>query len=328
MEVSGQVAIHVDDFLLGGREGEQWSKFLEYIQGELGFGDKVESGGDKGGLRFTGTYIVQSDWAIDVNQTKYVGGLSLLPVDSKWPADQELGDQAQAGFRSLVMASAWATQRSRPDEAFDVNRLTGKCAKATVGDARDLNGIIKRLQARSEVQIRYRRHAKDLTGLRILVVSDASEKFQSGGYFIWIAEDADSCEKRVKAWLVGWKSWKLKRVAYSSMAAEAQAMLVAGNAARWVRKVVSFAYNVRMDIDLRTDCNSNVENLTTVHQVDDPRLAVQLASLKQDLERGVYRSVKHVDGVYNYADGLTKSKEGSRLRIIDMMMSGEVDRLY
>ena len=82
-------------------------------------------------------------------------------------------------------------------------------------------------------------------------------------------------------------------------------------------------------MDLRCDCKSVVDYVGTNHVTDDLRCAVQLAQIKEDLEDGVYRSVKHIEGELNYADGMTKKmKPVLRRRFHRLMMLGEVSYMF
>lgn len=121
-----------------------------------------------------------------------------------------------------------------------------------------------------------------------------------------LVQDTGPGSDPCNAHLLAWRSWRLKRVAISSLSAECQALLVGANMSMWLQEAIYFAYGVRLPIDLRTDCKSLVENLATTHSVEDVRVSVQLQDLKSDLEDGIYRSIRHICGITNPADGLTK----------------------
>jgi len=109
--------------------------------------------------------------------------------------------------------------------------------------------------------------------------------------------------------VLAWKSGKLKRVCVGSCSAEAQALEICSNALTRINILLQFLTGVKLPCDLRCDHKGVVEHLNTLKGSKDiePRTAVQLNKIKDGLTAGEYRNIKHVAGVLNYADCLTKS---------------------
>ena len=172
--------------------------------------------------------------------------------------------------------------------------------------------------------------------MRILVVSDANwgrEKNtkSQGGFWIFLAEDRDSNNGPITAVPLAWKSWTLRRVAVSTLHAEAQAALDAVSHAVHVAGLVRWAWGLteeQLPIDLRTDCESLVGAIATTKTLHDPRINVQVQSIREDVQEGTIRNVRHVVGKTNPADISTKQNDLRIRSIVHRIMStGKVQDL-
>lgn len=197
----------------------------------------------------------------------------------------------------------------------------------------ELNKLARTVKATVNVHLNYVKLAKEYHGLRILVATDANwargaNKMSQGGWLIWLAEDRDSNVSPCRAHVLSWRSWKLERVAGSTLNAEAQACERAAARALYFQRVLQWMTGSVFPIDLRTDCKSLYDNLTKSWQVDDKMTALIIESVKQHLKVGTIRSARHVPREYNHSDLLTRkcySQVSERFR--KMMQSGRVDGL-
>ena len=112
---------------------------------------------------------------------------------------------------------------TRPDLAFDVNRIASEVPKATAGTMKDMNSIIRMAKAKSPV-LRFTRLGK-FSDLIVKVYTDASYNNQDG--------KTRSTEGRVvllenpktgRANVVSWKVKKIPRVCRSVKSAETRAL--------------------------------------------------------------------------------------------------------
>jgi len=148
--------------------------------------------------------------------------------------------------------------------------------------------------------------------LRILVLFDANwgretEVRSQGGYFILLAQDKESDENGILASIIAWKSWKLKRVAVSTLDAKCQAGHDAMNMAIYVQNFLKWMYGTEgYPIDIRSDCKDFVDAAATTKRCMNPRTHVQVQAVRDELASGNIRSLKHISGKANLADVLTK----------------------
>ena len=174
-----------------------------------------------------------------------------------------------------------------------------------------------------------------LVDCRILAISDANlareaDKASQGGYFLMLTEDKCSTASVRECCLFAWKSWRLRNVVTGTSSAEAQALVTAHNQANRAQMLIEFMYGVKLPIDLRCDHLGLVQNIVTcTNQLDDCRVAMRVSVIKDALRSGETRSLKHIDGLVNYADVLTKPPERAiSMKLIWELMSGRVRNMF
>eukprot|EP00399_MALV-I-05_sp_L67-4_P000173 gene173-29_t len=314
----GMAILHVDDCVFTGDERFFRAMVDEGLRKCFPFGDK-EDAARPGGVQYTGTRLIRGETFLVVDQTTYIRNLMIIPVETRRGAKEVLTDDEIAAFRSLLGALQWVVQRTRPDVAYMVARaqedLQDESVPVTVGDLRDLNNVAKPLW-------------QPLDGaLRLLLVTDASwarerENKSQGAYVLFLTEDRSSSSRAgIPAQLVGWRSWRLRRKAIGSLPAEAQALEVATAKAIYLRRVLQWMTGELLPLDVRSDCKSLVENLTKSWTVEDKRVAMQIEKVKEDMQEGVIRDVKHISRDVNYADVMTRLSEPAMIARYRTMMA-------
>ena len=243
--------------------------------------------------------------------------------------DEPLPPLHQAAFRSAVASAAWATQRVALCDMFNVNCLTSKADKATLEDVFLINKTIRRLKHDPQ-RLFLPKFSVPFSSCRILVISDSSHGIRAQGCFlILLTPDEDSNASVQPAHVLQSKSWKLKRVSVSTLSAEAQALVEASNAAKFIQELILQSMNVKLPIDLRSDhcglvqhCNQLTSALT------DVRTELQIMVIKQNLgEQKDYRSLSHVTGDNNIADIGTVFPSRVEPAVRRLMEFGEIQNL-
>lgn len=181
---------------------------------------------------------------------------------------------------------------------------------------RVLNKVVRMLKGTSHIGIRFPK-ANGKPGFenkRILVVTDASwaretEVFTQGGVLIFICDDECSNTKPVSSALIHWQSHRLRRVVRSTLAGETITTVDGIDLAIFVAKFVYDVWGAVLPIDIRGDCKSLIEIVTTCHAPAEKRVHVDVASIREDLRTGILRSAAHVPAWWNLADGLTKAQK-------------------
>ena len=187
------------------------------------------------------------------------------------------------------------------------------------------NQLAHRAKQVQEVEIRVR--AIDLDRLCICMHSDAAwsnakeDRTQAGCMLAFV--DKDLMDNKASPWSpFYWKSYRLHRVVQSTLGGEAQAFSRASAAAEWMSLLVSEArhgfFDLRQCHDRLqqvpmlgiTDCKSlydHVNSLSSLSGVQDKRVCVDIAIIKQSMERAGLK-VRWVPTELMVCDALTKDK--------------------
>ena len=127
-----------------------------------------------------------------------------------------------------------------------------------------------------------------------------SNGYSQGGNVIFLAEE------RGYASPICWSSRKLRRVCRSTLTAEAMAMLDAIDACIWLSHIVAEVADCDLQhVKVKTDNMSLVESVHSTTAVEEKRLRVEIASIRESI-RNKEVSVEWVDKEKQLADVITK----------------------
>ena len=145
-------------------------------------------------------------------------------------------------------------------------------------------------------------HTSDI---RLEVFTDAAfgnlhDGGSRGGYLIFVSDGLRSAP-------LDWSSHRLKRVARSTLAAEAQALLDGISGAMYYRQLLMEIGNLEKppQVICYSDCKSLVESSQTTNVTKEKRLRIDLALIRESLERGEI-TIQWVNTKSQLADSLTK----------------------
>ena len=221
---------------------------------------------------------------------------------------EPLNSEESTVFRGLVGSLNWIVQNTRPDLSFELTDLSTKFQRAEV---RDLQQVIKTLlkikEEKSELLFPY---LGDPVNWEIITFSDASfgnlcNGTQScGGYVVFLAGN-NLCST------LTWRSGKVKRVVKSTLAAEGLILSEALDEAIYIKKIICNTLNMefcpdKLPIIGITDQEGLAKNLNSTKLVDDKRLRIDLASIKENLMKGLISEIRLTDSKGQLADVLTK----------------------
>ena len=150
----------------------------------------------------------------------------------------------------------------------------------------------------------------NLEKTKIVLYSDASfanlmDGGSQGGYVIFLQGESG------KYMPISWQSKRIKRVVKSTLAAETLAMVDAAEAAIYYRKfmldILGLTDSVKMfPIVCYTDNSSLYDAVHSSTQVQDKRLRIEIAILREMLNKGEITRVAWVESQNQIADSLTK----------------------
>lgn len=300
-KVEGVICIYVDDFLWAGT-----AEFMKHVIDRLSQVFLIGSSESKA-LKYVGLNILSyEDGSITLDQFQYASTLTPVTVSRQRAAVKsgELSESERSEYRALVGQLNWITTHTRPDIAFDVCELSVACNQATVMDLLRLNKVIARVKT-DNVKLHMPKMEK-LEDCYLECFSDASfanlpGSGSQGGFVIFLRGDG---EQRCPIY---WQSRKIRRVVKSTLSAEAMALLECAEMAVYLAKILHEISDCgSLKIRCYTDNKSLVNALHSCRSVEDKRLRIDIAVLRDMLEHGEIAEVAWVDSSAQLADCLTK----------------------
>ena len=293
--------IYVDDFLWEGTP-EFKSKVIDQLQHVFLIGSSESKAFKYVGLNITS----YNDGSFTLDQLDYAATLTPMTV-SRQRANVKVGEVSElerSEYRALVGQLNWIATHTRPDIAFDMCELSTACNRATVADILQLNKVITRVKT-DNILLHMPRLSR-LENCYLECFSDAAfanlvGSGSQGGFIIFLrGDDGKRCP-------IYWQSKRIRRVVKSTLSAEALALLDCLETAVYLARIlqeISGCGNLK--IRSFVDNKSLVESLHSSRSVEDRRLRIDIAVLRDMLERGEVAEVAWVDASGQLADCLTK----------------------
>ena len=317
--------IHVDDLLgCGDVNNGVYQKVKKQLHELFSFRMWEESGT----LQYCGCDIVKDDKVISLKQTDYITKQKpiTLPSTRKNDPNSPLTQKETTQLRALIGALQWPCTQSSPYLQCSVSQLAGKVSKATVNTIDHGNKILRMAKANSDVTLQYG-NLGDINDITFVTYADAAyanrdDLTSQGGYLLCMVNRTitDGDEGRYN--LIDWRSWKLARVARSSLSAESQATAEAADALLFACLFWRLIFNPQLPIDKDTSAQllhppAHVVDAKALYDLlikdeiqaalgSDKRTAVETL-VAQDKLRVCKAQVKWVSSEKQYADGMTKS---------------------
>lgn len=300
-KLEGIICLHVDDFIWSGTD-----KFKKLVIEKIIEVFKI-SRQEEGTFKHLGLQIQQSHRNVKIDQWHYIETIddSNIVCEGR-KRDEPLSPEEKKELKRLVGRLAWAANHTRPDISFDVcERSVGIC-QSTVSDVFKINKTIRKLKAKNH-QLKFV-PLQNLAQLQIWAFSDAAHANLKGqasqlGYCIFLVD------RQGNANVLKWCSKKIARVIKSSMAAETLALLETADNAFYLKRLTESILCIPDCIEIKcfTDNRSIVDHVSkTTTSLSDFRLKVDMACLRDMLNRREIKSISWVDTKNQLADGLTK----------------------
>ena len=283
---------------------------------------------ESGTLQYCGCDIINNDEGITLKQTDYINKQKPITLTSTRKADvnSPLTQKETTQLRALIGALQWPCAQSSPYLQCSISQLAGKVSKATVGTIDHGNKILRMAKANSDVSLQYT-NLGDINDITFVTYADAAyanrdDLTSQGGYLLCMVNKTVTSGDEGRYNLVDWRSWKLARVARSSLSAESQATAEAADALLFACLFWRLIFNPSLPID--HDASAQLLH-PPAHVVDakalydllvkdeiqaalgsDKRTAVETL-VAQDKLKVCRAQIKWVSSEKQYADGMTKS---------------------
>ena len=316
-KLQGILACFVDDVVHGGTP-----LFETSVIKRLHAYFKVGSSHRKS-FSFLGISLHQNDdFSIVIDQTSFVSTLVPIPISKDRFADKSsrISSIEEKQLRSLIGQLNWLAGISRPEISFDVSLMTSRIRMATVEDLLYCNKVLKQVQA-NPTSIKF--SPLSLKGISLLVHFDASwnnlPNGGSQGAYVILLKDSNN---RISP--IEWSSTKIRRVARSTVTAETLAMLDACDAAFFLSKIVSEAFDIQhIDIHTMTDNKSLFDNVHSSKMTVEKRLIVDMSALREMVNKKEI-IVHKIDSNKNLSNALTK-KGAPWLVLAEPLQKGKLE---
>ena len=300
-KIEGILSLYVDDILWAGE-----SSFKHEVMNKLSDMFTIRSISSKA-FKYIGLNISNSsDGTISIEQHEYINSIQPISLSKARINNKHslLTEKEKGEYRCLVGQLNWISTQTRPDIAFDVCDHSGRIKNATVSDICSLNKVVTKLHRDS-----YKLHFPTMPCIKdcyLECYTDASfanlhDSSSQGGFIISL------CNNKQERCPVYWESRKIKRVVKSTLAAETLALIDGAETAVYIQKLIEeICDGVKIPIICYTDNKSLVDVLESRKNVDDRRLRVDMAVLKDMLLSEDISSIRWVSTSHQLANSLTK----------------------
>ena len=293
----GMILTHVDDFLHCGDHIFE-SRVMEPLARRFVFG----SGGAHD-FKYVGLHISQADsGSISVDTDDYAQSMECPEVKR---SKDDLVASEYTVFRSLVGALNWVACSTRPDVAFDVIEHSSKFNHAT---REDLFLVCKSVK-KCKVKIINMFPKLDCSQpLSLVLYSDAAfanlpdTVSSTLGYLVFLVDHLGGC------CVINWRSNKIVRKCRSVLTAETMALANGLDDVLYLKAVLLELKVLQSSspVICYVDSKSLSENIYSTKLVDDRRLRIDMAAIKQLVEDHLVSQVKWCSSDRQLADVLTK----------------------
>lgn len=234
--------------------------------------------------------------------------------------EEEVSSAEKTALRGVSGTVNWLATQTRPDLSFDVCDLSCSVKTAKVADLQRAARVVRKAQA-TRVCLKFPN--LDLYQSSLVVYSDASygnlpDGSSQGGYIVFLRDKSGKCAP------LAWSSAKIKRIARSTLAAECMALQDGADAAVLLSSLISEALyggSEPVNVVCFTDSRGLYRALYSTKTVQDERLRIDIARLKQMMEEQEVSQICWIDGSQQLADCLTK-RTTSRNVLLDVLKMG------
>ena len=319
-KLQGVLSAHVDDFFWAGTK-----MFKEEILEKLTKTFKISSE-SQDSFKYLGIQVKQDGNKIILNQEAYAKDLKPIVKEDNPDPTREVTKAERLALRQTTGQLMWLANQSRPDVAFDACYLSNSIAKAKVAEITRANKAIRKVQMENNNLLF--NQVENIESSTLKVFADASFKSlpggaSQGGFIILLAD------KQGNVCPLQWKSKKIKRVVKSTLAAECLALQEASETAFYLKTILAEILGVGVEqikIECYTDNKSLKESLHSTRTLEEKRLILDEAILKDMIQKGEIHKVHWIESQLQIADPLTKGTASSQ-RMLEVLGQGSLKTL-
>ena len=327
----GLFGIHVDD-LVGG--GNMDSPRFQEVKAQLQKLFTCRMWLDSGELEYCGCKIEKKEGHTLLHQSHYLRKMKpiSLPEARKKEPTSALSDKETSMLRGLLGGLQWSSTQTAPFLQCSASQLSGEITKATVDTIDRASKVLRMAKANSDAGLRYHALGGDPKEVSFIGYTDASfasrkDLSSRGGFLAMMVHQSLIGGTTGEYNIIDWRSWRLPRVARSSLSAESQAASECADALLFISTFWKIVWQPHLPLEdektpllphapaLILDAKA-LYDLLTKDEIQaacgaDKRTAIETL-VCQDKLKACQATVKWVSSEMQYADSLTK-QESSQL---------------
>ena len=320
----GLLIIHVDDILAAGDETSAVYADVEKRLKEV-FNFRTWEA-DTQTLEYCGVKLERQNYAWSVHQEDYWKKVKPITIHKGRSAEDEMNEHDKSQLRALLGSIQWPAVQTAPHVQCSASLISGQQKTNKLRAIIEANQLLKFAKQNLDLRLRYEPlNVQSLDDIRLFFMFDAAhgvreDHTSQGGYIAFFATD-EIFQGESHFHIIDWRSFKLPRVARSSLSAEAQACGQSSDMAEYVARFWSCmlrpTQNLRDHLDetstlqpcLITDAKAlydsyHKESLAGASTVDK-RTGLEIRVAKEQLT-SLGGMLRWVSSERQYADGLTK----------------------
>ena len=346
--ICGICGVHVDDFLIAGKEeSTTYHNAEEQLKAEFRFG-KWSLASD--GIEFAGCNIFQKDnYEVQIDQKVYT---------EKWIEEIEIDKTRQKGapltkgemsqVRGALGSASWRATQTAPQFLADTSLLLSEVNRGTVQTMEKVNKLVREMKRTSQQKLIFPCWKDEINGLEDLCVltwTDASnhnrpDKSSTIGILTGAAPKKMMEGAECQVALLQWKSSKCPRQVLGSNGAEVQGLTVGEDMNFQIRALLLEVCGHDLDkknlhdkvatipgaliLDSRGIYDAATRNLSALHGLRESRAGYELTLAMINAKKALTK-IRWVCGLAQLADSLTKY--GDRKAILQFMTQKQFWRL-
>lgn len=314
--LEGVVVSHIDDFLHAGSEVFDLIVIKSLVESFSAGKEEIKS------FSYVGLQIKQELNGIYVHQIQYIDAIEIKKLDKVEGIDigRSLTVDELTDYRSMLGSLNWCVRTTRPDLGFSLIDLSTKFRDANVFDFLRLIKVIRKLK--SDKVVIYFPILSNQVDMVLLVYSDAafhnlSDKVGSTMAYIILCRVGDNVSP------LAWKTNKIKRIVTSSIGAETLSLSRALGDAIFYQHFFHEILKIKPKIHAFVDNKGLAEAAHSSTQMEELRLNLDIAEIREVISSGQVESVTWVPGSEMLADCMTKQKSSfSTINLINILETG------
>ena len=320
----GLLILHVDDMLAAGD-----NTCPRYIDAEKKLKEAFNFRSwepDTQTIEYCGIKLERKDFTWEIHQADYWKKVKPVTIHKGRSPEDEMNEHDKSQLRALLGSIQWPAAQTSPHVQCSASLISGQQKTNKLRAIIEANQLLKFAKNNMDLCLRYEPlEVESLDDVRLCIMFDAAhgvreDHTSQGGYFAFLTTDK-IFQTESTYHIVDWRSFKLPRVARSSLSAEAQACGQSADIAEYICRFWACLLRPpallrdRMDEPstlapiLITDAKAlydsyHKESLAGASSVDK-RTSLEIRVAKEQVA-SLNGSLRWVSSERQYADGLTK----------------------